>query len=517
MTRISRLLGAALAGILAAVIPAQAQSVVFAEVRDAVPLKFFSAATTAPDAVNPNSLVIGFESGRDSGDSLDDEFRATTRTSGNRVAIDTLSFNIVAPPGYYVASVTYEQEGSGAILRVADARGASSWVVNNQPLALGMFRTNPTVAGTALLNNAKPIVVPVSITTSLFAFAPPSAGEATIEVTAAKVTATIAPLDPGVVKKTATIQVSGFTGSYDGAAHGATGTATGENGEDLSGLLSLGESFTNAPGGTAQWSFAGNANYHSATGAAAIVIEPVSATITVNGSSGVYDGTARGATGTAVGVLGENLAAFLNLGATFTNVPGGTAHWTFGGNPNYNAAEGDVEITITKATPALTWPTPAAVVAGTALSATQLNATADVPGTFVYSPPAGTVLTASQELSVSFSPNDAVNYNGATATVSITVTPNTGVQIVNPGPQTDRVGEDARLRLRLTGASGAARRGVFSAAGLPPGLALDDNEIRGEPTTVGTYLVTVTFAPSAGGSTSTQFEWTIVPGRRGGD
>jgi hypothetical protein len=489
----------------------------FADVRDAVPLKFFSTATTAPDAANPNTLVIGFESGRDSGDSLDDEFRATSRTSGNRVAIDTLSFNVIAPPGYYVASVTYEQVGTGAILRVADIRGTSSWTVDNNPMLLGMFRTNPTVAGTALLNELKPVVVPVSITTSLFAFAPPTAGEGTIEVTAAKVTATIAPLDPGVVKKTANIQVSGFTGPYDGAAHGATGTATGDDGADLSGLLSLGESFANAPGGTAQWSFAGNANYHSATGAVAIVIETVSATVNVAGSSGVYDGTARGATGTAIGVLGENLAAFLNLGATFVNVPGGTAHWTFSGNPNYNAAEGDVAIAITKATPTITWPPPSSIVAGTALSSTQLNATADVPGTFVYSPPAGTVLTASQELSVSFTPDDAVNYNGATATVSITVTPSTGVQIVNPGPQTDRVGEDVRLRLRVTGASGSARRGVFSAAGLPPGLALDGNEIRGEPTTVGTYPVTLTFAPSAGGSTSTAFDWTIVPGRRGGN
>ena len=97
MTRISRLVGAALAGILAAVIPAQAQSVVFAEVRDAVPLKFFSASTTAPDAANPNALLIGFESGRSG---TDNDFSASTRAFGNRIATDTLHFNVVAPPGY---------------------------------------------------------------------------------------------------------------------------------------------------------------------------------------------------------------------------------------------------------------------------------------------------------------------------------------------------------------------------------------------------------------------------------
>lgn len=515
---ISRLLAAAMASMLLAyAIPAQAQSVVFADIRDAVPLKFFNPApdSTMPDPANPNTLVIGFESGRDSGDFLDDEFRATTRAFGNRVAMDTLSFNIIAPPGFYVASVSYAQEGTGEVLRVADARGTTSWVVNNQPTRLGVFRTNPTVAGTALLSEVRPVVVAVSVTTSLFAFAPPSAGEATVQINAARVTATIAPIDPAVVKKTALIQVNGFTGPYDGAPHGATGTATGTGGEDLSGLLSFGDTFTDAPGGTAQWSFAGNADYHSAVGAAAIVIEPVNATVNVAGFSGVYNGTPRGATGTAVGVLNENLAGFLNLGATFTDVPGGTAHWTFSGNPNYNAAEGDVEISISKATAVVSWAPPASVVAGTTLSATQLNATADVPGTFVYSPPAGTVLTASQDLSVTFTPNDTVNYNGASATVPIVVTPAITAQIINPGPQSDRVGDNVNLRLRVTAATQAERRGVFTAAGLPPGLDVDRNEIEGEPTTAGTYFVTVTFAPSGGGSTSTQFEWTVLPRRRG--
>ena len=45
-----------------------------------------------------------------------------------------------------------------------------------------------------------------------------------------------------------------------------------------------------------------------------------------------------------------------------------------------------VAITVTKATPAITWATPADIVYGTALSATQLNATTTVAGTFVYTP-----------------------------------------------------------------------------------------------------------------------------------
>ena len=80
---------------------------------------------------------------------------------------------------------------------------------------------------------------------------------------------------------------------------------------------------------------------------------------------------------------------------------------------------------MTKATPTITWPAPSSIVVGTALSATQLNATSGgVPGTFVYTPPAGTLLPlgVGQALSVTFTPTDTTNYNSATANVAITVT-----------------------------------------------------------------------------------------------
>ena len=51
-------------------------------------------------------------------------------------------------------------------------------------------------------------------------------------------------------------------------------------------------------------------------------------------------------------------------------------------------------IDVGKATPTITWANPAAISYGTALSGTQLNATASVPGTFVYTPASGAVLNA---------------------------------------------------------------------------------------------------------------------------
>jgi hypothetical protein len=88
----------------------------------------------------------------------------------------------------------------------------------------------------------------------------------------------------------------------------------------------------------------------------------------------------------------------------------------------YTAAQAAVSLTVTKATPAITWPTPASIVYGTALGATQLNATASVPGRFVYTPAVGAMLTAgTHTLSAVFTPTDATDYAIEQATVTLSV------------------------------------------------------------------------------------------------
>ncbi len=76
-----------------------------------------------------------------------------------------------------------------------------------------------------------------------------------------------------------------------------------------------------------------------------------------------------------------------------------------------------------QAIPRILWPAPAAISYGTALSAAQLNGTADVPGVFIYTPPAGTVLVAGSghTLSARFTPADSAVYAPTTATTTIVV------------------------------------------------------------------------------------------------
>lgn len=85
--------------------------------------------------------------------------------------------------------------------------------------------------------------------------------------------------------------------------------------------------------------------------------------------------------------------------------------------------------------PILTWNTPAAIPAGTALGAAQLNATANVPGTFTYDPIAGTVLgVGSHLLTATFTPTDPDLYFSGTVQVTLEVQPANQAPTITAGP-----------------------------------------------------------------------------------
>ena len=111
-----------------------------------------------------------------------------------------------------------------------------------------------------------------------------------------------------------------------------------------------------------------------------------------------------------------------------TNAGSYTCTATVAADSNYlSASSGATPFTIAKATPVITWATPAPIIVGTALGATQLNATSGgVAGNFVYTPASGVVLAlGSHTLSVQFTPTVTANYNtpaATTVTIQVTVT-----------------------------------------------------------------------------------------------
>ena len=123
----------------------------------------------------------------------------------------------------------------------------------------------------------------------------------------------------------------------------------------------------------------------------------------------------------------------------------------------YESIEETVEIEVL-AKPSLTWTNPASIAETTALGATQLSAVASVPGTYAYSPAAGTVLSAGkQSLKVTFTPTDT-RLSPVSAEVTVEVTP---VVPDAPGTPTYLVSGDSKTSITWGAAKNAASYNVF--------------------------------------------------------
>jgi hypothetical protein len=161
---------------------------------------------------------------------------------------------------------------------------------------------------------------------------------------------------------------------------------------------------------------------------------PISASVTIDvltATPAITWGAVGSLTyGTALGA--SELDATANVPGTFaytpaagTVLPGGshTLSATFTpDSPNYATVNQTQTVTVIKVMPVVTWPSPAAITYGTALTAAQLNASANVAGSFAYTPAPGTILDAgSRTLSVTFTPDEPSNYHSVTTSVPIDV------------------------------------------------------------------------------------------------
>jgi Bacterial Ig domain/Cadherin-like domain len=92
---------------------------------------------------------------------------------------------------------------------------------------------------------------------------------------------------------------------------------------------------------------------------------------------------------------------------------------------DYADATATVRINVLQVTTIINWASPGNIVYDTALTGAQLDATANVPGTFTYIPAVGTVLPVGtgQTLAVVFTPFDATDYTAGYATATINVEP----------------------------------------------------------------------------------------------
>ena len=184
-------------------------------------------------------------------------------------------------------------------------------------------------------------------------------------------------------------------------------------------------------------------------------------------------------------------------------LPAGTHTLTasYTGDINFNSStSAGVPVTVTQTTPVLTWPQPTAIEYGTPIGTAQLNATANVPGAFVYAPVAGTVLNpGTSMLSAAFTPTDIFDYSIASASVSITVNP---PSLSGISPASASVGSGA-FTLTVTGA-GFTQGAVIEWNGSPLSTAYaSSNQL--------TAQVPSTLLASAGTATVTVVDGSSIP------
>jgi large repetitive protein len=193
---------------------------------------------------------------------------------------------------------------------------------------------------------------------------------------------------------------------------------------------------------------------------------------------------------------------------------------------DYTTATATVVLIVNKATPAITWHTPAAITYGTALSATQLDASSTVAGTFAYSPAVGSVLNAgAQTLTVNFTPTNTTDYTSSTDSVVLTVNPAPSFTLsASPTSLSIAQGASGTATITLTPKNGFSGNATLTATGLPSGAAasLSTNPITGtsilkltasSTATVGTATVTITATSgSITASTTVALTVTAKPG-----
>jgi hypothetical protein len=322
------------------------------------------------------------------------------------------------------------------------------------------------------------------------------------------------------VTVTATLSPSSSQGvsSNGGTVTFLNGTTVLGTGTLTSGIASLTSSLLPAGTDSITAQFAGNSTFAASAAAVPLVVRPAPLTVTGSNVSRLFGAANPALTATASGAVnGDVFTVSATTTATQSSPVGSypVAPTASGANlADYTITTVNGILTVTQAVPTITWSAPAAIVVGTALSSAQLNATASVPGTFVYNPAAGTVPAMGNDtLAVTFTPTDSIDYKSATATVILTVNapPNPTPVASGLSPGFTSTGS-AAFTLTVTGSGFTSASVVYFGSSALTTQFVSATQVTAAVTavqiaTAGITGITVqTPAPGGGTSNSLQFE-----------
>jgi uncharacterized membrane protein len=408
----------------------------------------------------------------------------------------TVNFTPTNPTDYSVATATVGLIVNKAALTInwpAPAAISYGTVLSGTQLdatstAVGAFAYSPA-AGTVPTVGKQTLTV-VFTPTNLANYTP-STATASVTLTVNKATPTITWATPTAISYGTALSATQLDATSTVAGTFAYSPTAGT-------VLSAGQQTLNvtfAPTNTT--------DYATATASVTLTVNKVTPAITWATPKAITYGTALSAT--QLNATSTVAGTFAYSPTTGTVLSAGqqtlTVTFTPTNTTDYATTTAGVTLTVNKVTPAITWATPKAITYGTALSATQLNATSTVAGTFAYSPTTGTVLSAGQQtLTVTFTPTNTTDYLTTTASVILTVNPAPSFTLGDaPASLAVAQGASGKTTITVSGKNGFTSSVTLAVSGLPSGVtaALGTN-----PTT-GTSILTLTASSTAVTGTST--------------
>ncbi len=331
----------------------------------------------------------------------------------------------------YAGDATFAPASATSILTVTQATPTIAWadpadIVYGTALSGTQLDATASVPGTFTYTPASGTVLKAGSGQTLsVSFAPTDSADfttatATSSINVTRATPTIAWADPAdIVYGTAL-----SSAQLDATASSTLGSVSGT----FTYSPAAGSVLKAGSGQILSVSFAptDSADFTTATGTSTINVNKATPTISWSDPADIVYGTA---------LSGTQLDATASVPGTFTYTPAAGVILNAGSgqalsvsfaptdSTDFTTATETSTINVNKATPTISWSNPAEITFGTPLSATQLDATASVPGTFTYTPASGTVLKAGsgQTLSVSFAPTDSTDFTTATGTSTINV------------------------------------------------------------------------------------------------
>jgi hypothetical protein len=386
---------------------------------------------------------------------------ATDSPFSLKVAVEDRAGNVVAANGDLVtiALAGGSDGGANATLSGTLTEPTVDGIATFSGLILGPPGSGYTLTATAS-------GVAGSVTTTPITITPPESGKPIVLVPSPA-----APVYGQKLTLTAVVNAASSGGSEP------TGSVTFEEGTTnlgtaplVSGIASVATTPL-AVGTTAITAmYSGDASNPAASTTLSVTVGQAPATLTLSGLSATYDGSPQAVrvTTSPSGIPGVTVSYAQNGVAEARPTQAGSYTVTATlANPDYTATAATGTLIIAPATPVLTWASPASIVAGTALGASQLDAVATfngqpLAGTLTYAPAAGAVLPpgSGQVLTVTFTPADSQDFRAVTASVRITVTP----QPTPPSPvpvtvesvhwETRKVSRKKTVRVLVVGFSG---------------------------------------------------------------